>query len=68
VVNRIYRDCHRSNAPPPHVQNTKKVHYLHINDYLHQEIHQGNIFAAFIKDETWMRAKATTGRPRSVQK
>jgi serine/threonine protein kinase len=27
------------------------VNYLHINKYVHQDIHLGNIFAAFIKDE-----------------
>jgi serine/threonine-protein kinase len=27
------------------------VHYLHINDYVHQDIHPGNVFAAFHKDE-----------------
>lgn len=27
------------------------VHYLHINSYVHQDIHVGNIFSAFIKDE-----------------
>lgn len=27
------------------------IHYLHINNYVHQDIHPGNIFAAFIKDE-----------------
>jgi len=27
------------------------VHYLHINGYVHQDIHPGNVFAAFVKDE-----------------
>lgn len=27
------------------------VHYLHINGYVHQDIHQGNVFAAFARDE-----------------
>ncbi len=27
------------------------VHYLHINSYVHQNIHLGNVFAAFVKDE-----------------
>jgi serine/threonine-protein kinase len=27
------------------------VHYLHINDYVHQDIHPGNVFVAFLKDE-----------------
>jgi serine/threonine-protein kinase len=27
------------------------VHYLHINTYVHQDIHLGNVFAAFVKDE-----------------
>lgn len=27
------------------------VHYLHINNYAHQDIHPGNVFATFIKDE-----------------
>jgi serine/threonine protein kinase len=27
------------------------VHFLHINNYAHQDIHTGNIFATFIKDE-----------------
>jgi serine/threonine protein kinase len=29
------------------------VHYLHINNYAHQDIHSGNVFAAIIKDEMW---------------
>lgn len=27
------------------------VHYLHINNYAHQDIHPENVFAAFVKDE-----------------
>lgn len=27
------------------------VHYLHIHNYAHQDIHPGNVFATFIKDE-----------------
>ncbi len=27
------------------------VHYLHLNHYAHQDIHPGNVFAAFAKDE-----------------
>ncbi len=27
------------------------VNYLHLNNYVHQDIHEGNIFATFIKDE-----------------
>lgn len=27
------------------------VHYLHINSYVHQDIHSGNVFVAFAKDE-----------------
>ncbi len=27
------------------------VHYLHINQHVHQDIHLGNVFTAFIKDE-----------------
>lgn len=27
------------------------VHYLHINRYAHQDIHAGNLFASFVKDE-----------------
>ena len=27
------------------------VHYLHLNNYVHQDIHEGNVFATFVKDE-----------------
>lgn len=27
------------------------VHYLHVSNYAHQDIHPGNVFAAFVKDE-----------------
>lgn len=27
------------------------VHYLHINDYIHQDIHLGNVFTNFVQDE-----------------
>ena len=27
------------------------VHYLHLNNYSHQDIHMGNVFAAIVKDE-----------------
>jgi serine/threonine protein kinase len=27
------------------------VHYIHLNQYVHQDIHPGNVFAAFAKDE-----------------
>ena len=27
------------------------VHYLHLNSYAHQDIHPGNVFTAFVKDE-----------------
>ena len=27
------------------------VHYLHLNNYAHQDIHPGNVFTAFVKDE-----------------
>ena len=27
------------------------VYYLHINNYVHQDIHVGNVFASFVKDE-----------------
>lgn len=27
------------------------VHYVHLNQYAHQDIHQGNVFTSFVKDE-----------------
>jgi serine/threonine protein kinase len=27
------------------------IHYLHLNNYVHQDIHEGNVFTAFVKDE-----------------
>ena len=27
------------------------VHYLHLNSYVHQDIHSGNVFTALVKDE-----------------
>lgn len=27
------------------------VHYLHVNNYAHQDIHPGNVFASLVKDE-----------------
>lgn len=27
------------------------IHYLHINNYAHQDIHAGNVFVTFVKDE-----------------
>ena len=27
------------------------IHYLHLNGYVHQDIHEGNIFSTFVKDE-----------------
>lgn len=27
------------------------VHYLHVNNYVHQDIHPGNVFASYVKDE-----------------
>lgn len=27
------------------------VHYIHLNQYVHQDIHPGNVFASFVKDE-----------------
>ena len=27
------------------------IHYLHVNDYVHQDIHPGNVFTSFVKDE-----------------
>ena len=32
-------------------QLLQAVNYLHLNNYVHQDIHEGNIFATFIKDE-----------------
>jgi len=32
-------------------QLLQAVHYLHLNNYVHQDIHEGNVFATFIKDE-----------------
>jgi serine/threonine protein kinase len=27
------------------------LHYLHLNNYVHQDIHEGNIFTTFVRDE-----------------
>lgn len=27
------------------------INYLHLNNYVHQDIHEGNVFAAFVKDD-----------------
>lgn len=27
------------------------INYLHLNNYVHQDIHEGNVFAAFVRDE-----------------
>lgn len=27
------------------------IHYLHVNNYAHQDIHEGNVFSAIVKDE-----------------
>lgn len=27
------------------------IHYIHISNYAHQDIHSGNVFASFVKDE-----------------
>lgn len=32
-------------------QLLQAVHYLHLNKYVHQDIHEGNIFSTFIQDE-----------------
>ena len=32
-------------------QLLQAVHYLHLNDYVHQDIHEGNVFLAFVRDE-----------------
>ena len=32
-------------------QLLQAVHYLHLNNYVHQDIHEGNVFLTFIKDE-----------------
>ena len=32
-------------------QLLQAVHYLHLNNYVHQDIHEGNIFSTYIKDE-----------------
>ncbi len=32
-------------------QLLQAVHYLHLNNYVHQDIHEGNVFSTFIKDE-----------------
>ncbi|MDD1622295.1 MAG: protein kinase family protein, partial [Methylococcaceae bacterium] len=32
-------------------QILQAIHYLHLNHYVHQDIHEGNVFATFIKDE-----------------
>ena len=32
-------------------QLLQAVNYLHLNNYVHQDIHEGNVFATFIKDE-----------------
>ncbi len=37
------------------------IHYLHINNYAHQDIHAANVFAAFIKDEMAPRAETNPG-------
>ena len=32
-------------------QLLQAVHYLHLNNYVHQDIHEGNVFSTFVKDE-----------------
>ena len=32
-------------------QLLQAIYYLHINGYVHQDIHEGNVFSTFIKDE-----------------
>lgn len=32
-------------------QLLQAVHYLHLNNYVHQDIHEENVFSTFIKDE-----------------
>lgn len=32
-------------------QLLQAVNYLHLNNYVHKDIHEGNVFATFIKDE-----------------
>ena len=32
-------------------QLLQAVHYLHLKNYVHQDIHEGNVFLTFIKDE-----------------
>lgn len=32
-------------------QLLQAVHYLHLNNYVHQDIHEGNVFLTFIEDE-----------------
>ena len=32
-------------------QLLQAVHYLHLNNYVHQDIHEGNVFTTYIKDE-----------------
>jgi len=34
------------------------VHFLHINGMVHQDIHPGNVFATFVKDEMFTNDKA----------
>lgn len=32
-------------------QLLKAVAYLHLNEYVHQDIHEGNVFLAYVRDE-----------------